>query len=85
MTEGLLSGAKLAQVMRVTLAKCTTKLLLPKKAPMPSTVLANSSVYEAVKGSEVIFPCLPERSPTWQVCGRVGSQAGLSPRMKGSR
>lgn len=76
---------KLPQVMRVVLAKCTTKLRLPKKAPMPSSVDAKSSVYSASKGSVVILPCFPDRSPTWHVCGRSWSQAGVSPRMKGSR
>lgn len=37
------TAAKLAQVMRVVLAKWNTKLRLPKKAPMPSTVEANLS------------------------------------------
>ena len=35
---------KLAHEIRVLLLKCTTKLRLPKKAPMPSTVDAYSSV-----------------------------------------
>ncbi len=37
--------------------------------------------YLAVKGLIMILPCLPARSPTWQVCGMVGSQGGISPRM----
>ena len=35
---------KLAHEIRVLLLKCTTKLRLPKKAPMPSAVDAYSSV-----------------------------------------
>ena len=31
-----------------------------------------------------MLPCLPDRSPTWQVCGWVGSHRGFSPRMYGS-
>lgn len=45
--EPALSAAtdvKLAQVMRVVLAKCNTKLRFPKKAPMPLRVEAKSSV-----------------------------------------
>lgn len=30
-----------------------------------------------MKGSEVMLPCLPARSPTWQVCGREESQGGV--------
>ena len=55
---------KLAQVIRVALPKWTVIDLFPKKAPIPSTVAAKSSVYEAWKGSWVTLPCLPERSPT---------------------
>jgi len=39
-----LTRAKLAQVMRVVLAKWTTMERLPKKAPMPERVEAKSSV-----------------------------------------
>lgn len=39
----------------------------------------------AAKGSEVILPHLPDRSPTWQVSGADESQVVLSPREKGSR
>ena len=31
------------------------------------------------------LPCLPARSPTWQVAGRVESQEGVSVRLRGSR
>jgi hypothetical protein len=79
------AGAKFAQVMRVALAKWTTIERLPMKEAWPGTIEAYGSSYEAVKGSEVIFPYLPERSPTWQVCGRVGSQGVESPRWNGSR
>jgi hypothetical protein len=55
---------KFAQVMRVLFPKWTAMDRLPKKAPSPGTVVAKSSMYEATKGSEAIFPYLPERSPT---------------------
>jgi len=38
-------------------------------------------IYQAVKGLIMILPCLPAKSPTWHVCGMVGSQGGFSPRM----
>jgi len=38
-------------------------------------------IYLAVKGLIMILPCLPAKSPTWHVCGMVGSQGGFSPRM----
>lgn len=82
------TAAKLAQVMRVVLAKCRTMLRLPRKAPRPERVEAKSSVKVAVKVAPAValmLPCLPERSPTWQVAGRAASQAGVSPRWKGSR
>ena len=37
------TSVKLAQVIRVVFAKWTTKERLPKKAPIPFTVEANSS------------------------------------------
>lgn len=37
--------------------------------------------YVTWKGVAVIFPCLPERSPTWQFAGSLGSHGGFSPRM----
>jgi hypothetical protein len=50
---------------------------LPKKEPRPAAVEAKLSEYEDTKGSEAIFPYFPERSPTWQVCGRVELQMGV--------
>ncbi len=41
--------------------------------------------HEAWNEAVVMLPCLPERSPTWHVSGRVLSQGGTSPRMNGSR
>ncbi len=64
------SRVKFAQVIRVALAKCTVRERFPKNAPIPSNVDAKSSLYDAMNGSEVISPYFPERSPTWQVCGR---------------
>jgi hypothetical protein len=64
------SRVKFAQVIRVVLAKCTVRERFPKNAPIPSNVDAKSSLYDAMNGSEVILPYFPERSPTWQVCGR---------------
>lgn len=75
---------KLAQVIRVLLAKCTTTLRFPMK-DWSSPVAVKESVYEATKGDVVIAPYLPARSPTWHVIGRAASQGGLSPRSKGSR
>lgn len=41
----------------------------------------DGGIYLAVKGLIMILPCLPAKSPTWHVCGMVGSQGGTSPRM----
>ena len=72
---------KLAQLMRVVFTKWITKERFPKKEPRPGRVEANSSIYVSWKGSEAMLPCLPDRSPTWQVCGKAPSQAGISPRI----
>ena len=71
------SRVKFAQVIRVLLAKCTVIERFPKNAPLPWKVDAKSSSYDAIYGSEVIAPYFPERSPTWQVCGRESTQAGV--------
>ena len=39
-----------------------------------------TKTYAVWKGLVVILPCLPARSPTWQVSGWVASQGGFSPR-----
>ena len=44
-----------------------------------------NKTYAALNTLTVMLPCLPDKSPTWQVSGCVGSQGGISPRIKGSR
>jgi hypothetical protein len=41
----------------------------------------NEAAYSKEPPGVVKFPCLPERSPTWQVCGALASQRGISPRL----
>ena len=40
-----------------------------------------SDTYTALKVVAVMFPCLPERSPVWQVDFAFASQRGVSPRL----
>jgi hypothetical protein len=72
----LVTSVQFAQVRRVLLAKCSVREPLPKKERDPTRVEEYLSVYDAVKGSEVMSPYLPARSPTWQVWGSVASQGG---------
>jgi hypothetical protein len=69
--------------MRVLLGKWNTMLRLPKKDPIPSSVDAYASTYEAskVSVSAGMEPCLPLRSPTWHVSGASLLQGVASPRM----
>lgn len=76
---------KLPQAMRERFAKCSTNERLPKKAPIPSLRETKGSVNDALKVVWSSLPCLPPRSPTWQVSGREASQGVTSPLMKGSR
>jgi hypothetical protein len=58
------TSCQFAQVIRVVLAKWMVMERFPKKEPMPETRDAKSSTYSAVKGSEVILPYFPDKSPT---------------------
>lgn len=55
---------KFAHVMRVLLAKWTTMLRLRKYDPGPSLMAVKLSWNLTLKGSDVILPYLPLRSPT---------------------
>jgi hypothetical protein len=72
----VLTREKFAQVRRVLLAKCSVKEPFGKKLFEPIIVDVYSSVYDALKGSELMAPCLPAISPTWHVSGREESQGG---------
>jgi hypothetical protein len=41
--------------------------------------------YSAENERSVMFPCLPLKSPVWQVSGLLASQGGASPRRYGSK
>jgi len=68
---------KFEHVILVLFAKWTVRDKFPRNAGFVDRVLAKSSVYIVTKVSFAAVPCLPERSPTWQVCGRVSSQPGV--------
>jgi hypothetical protein len=72
----VLTRVKFAQVRRVLLAKCSVKEPFGKKLLEPTIVDVYSSVYDALKGSELMAPYLPARSPTWHVSGSEESQGG---------
>ena len=76
---------KLAHVKRVALVEWMTMDLSPKKYGLPGVVLRYRSVYMTFQLAAVMFPCLPAKSPAWQVWGAAASQAWSSPRMVGSR
>lgn len=49
-----------------------------------ATDLGRMPTHVVWNGLVVMLPCLPARSPVWQVSGWVGSHGGISPRMYGS-
>jgi hypothetical protein len=66
---------KFAHVIRVLFAKWKVIDRLPKKEPRPGRVDEKRSVYVCTREPFVTFPYFPDRSPTWQVCGSLGSHA----------
>lgn len=75
---------KLPQLILVPFLACTTTLRFPKNTGLLGSVLRYRSRYCVWEFGAVnvttIVPCLPERSPTWQVSGWEASQGGDSPR-----